>query len=371
MTQLTPQQLNELDTQGYITLTGIAAEAAAKAQKTKVDITHMKIDGGLLPNDQSPVNVNAMVSDYGADGLFPCSVKEDANNPGEFIVQIDIPADHHINGQGYQIWGLAAITDKGEIYAYRRVEGDFKSYKPGEAKSFIYRLRFQTSNADVISYTIDPSVVLATDRDLNEAIEVHKNEPKPHSQYAELSILIGVPLPYSIVGAHLDMAFLCDGSDYAVADYPKIWKKIQNAANLVPQDQIDAKPEENACNYGISADGLRFTVPNYTLMPHIAVAGPFGAAGSTVVDQMQKIDGIFSSVTNSAIFERDNFFLNGAFYGKAGVEGYRKLDSLSNIGTGTYYRSVGFDSSLVARTGEHTEVNSSFLNFYIIHGESA
>ena len=175
MTQLTLEQMEALDTRGYITQLGFNAEANAKAFNKSVSITHMKIDGGLLADGASPVDVTEMVLDYGDESLFEASVKENPENPGEFIVQIIIPADHSINGKGYQVWGLAAIGNiNGEnfIYSYRRVEGDFKSFNPNGAKSYTFRLRFQTLNADIINYTVNPSIAFITEQDL---IEHNKN----------------------------------------------------------------------------------------------------------------------------------------------------------------------------------------------------
>ncbi|WP_198599385.1 phage tail protein [Vibrio sp. 10N.261.55.A7] len=234
MTQMTPQQLNALDTQGYQTLVGIQAEAAAKALGEKVLITHIKIDGGLLAENQSPINVTEMVNDLGADGLFPATVKQDLDNPGEFIVQISISADHHINNQGYQIWGLAAITDKGELYSYRRVEGDFKSYKPGDAKSFIYRLRFQTSNAEVINFTVDPSVVLVSERDLNEFDEKHKAEEDPHGQYPLASIAQFLPYDPNRV---YSVGEICYSKDQATGEL-SYWQWYSNVESLAGKSPL-------------------------------------------------------------------------------------------------------------------------------------
>ncbi|MCG9678751.1 phage tail protein [Vibrio sp. Isolate24] len=184
MTQLTDTELNDLDTRGYITTLGINAEKNAKLNNETVKITHLVVDGGLLPSDKSPVDVTELVHDYGEQAKFAASVVEDDQNEGGFIVQINITADHHINNAGYKIWGLAAVTDKGIIHSYRRVEGDFKTYNPNSSKSYTYRLRFLTSNADVISFTVDPTIVIATKDDLDKAVKEHEDKQDPHPQYA-------------------------------------------------------------------------------------------------------------------------------------------------------------------------------------------
>ena len=151
---------------------------------------------------------------------------------------------------------------------------------------------------------------------------------------------------------HLGRAFLCDGGDYAVADYPKIWAKIENAANLVPQAQINADPKANAANYGISADGLRFSVPNYTLRPHLAAAGVFGSAGTTVEDQIQNIIGSLLALSDY----NSNFPAVTGGTGAFNANSYgAPMSSINDIVATTQpTRVLSFDAARVARTGHYT-----------------
>ncbi|OEE50488.1 hypothetical protein [Vibrio anguillarum] len=194
--------------------------------------------------------------------------------------------------------------------------------------------------------------------------------------------LVGFILPDSASIFPLARAFLCDGSDYAVADYPKLMSRVLNTPIMVAQTLIDANPEEYAANYGISADGLSFTVPNYPLRPHVAAAGVFGVVGATVADKIQNMTGRFGTWVKSNGYRQSMTDLSGAFGGALiGGDGdtgagYRDDDIAvvaKNMGAGSDGISalVKFDASRVARTGTYTEVNSSFLNFYIIHGEKA
>ncbi|OOF25047.1 hypothetical protein BZJ19_10015 [Salinivibrio proteolyticus] len=182
---MTLTELQNLDFRCYVTAAGFNYEATAKATSKTVNITHIQLGKGMLPADQSPVTVTELVESYGEQGRFSASVTEDADNPGGFIAQAIIPADHAIDGQGYVINEAAAVLDNGIVYAYRRVESDFKLVGQGSAKSYILRMRFRPANAEVIHFTIDPSVVLATEQDLNDAIKRHEQKADPHSQYAK------------------------------------------------------------------------------------------------------------------------------------------------------------------------------------------
>lgn len=163
---MTDEELQAMDFRCYVTAAGFNYEATAKALSKTVNIQYIQLDRGMLPAEQSPIDLTKMVDSYGEQGRFNASVTEDPDNPGCFIVSCNIPADHRIDGKGYVIKGAAAVLDNGIIYAYRRVESDYKVVGQGSAKSYIIRLRFLPSNADVISFTIDPSVVLVTQADL-------------------------------------------------------------------------------------------------------------------------------------------------------------------------------------------------------------
>ncbi len=178
--------------------------------------------------------------------------------------------------------------------------------------------------------------------------------------------LVGMVLPDSVISSARNYAFIADGSAYSRTDYPKLWSIVSNSLMLVSQSLIDADPETYAANYGDGDGSTTFTLPNYGLRPHLAAAGAFGAVGSTVEDHIQNVEGSFSSM-NIGPEASTIVTTTGAFTQSATVEGY----TTGTIISGDHRSSHAyFDASLVARAGTYTEVNSSFLNFYIIHGES-
>ena len=176
------------------------------------------------------------------------------------------------------------------------------------------------------------------------------------------TLLVGFILPDSTMQVSPDRVFLADGAEYNRADYPKLWNKVNGTAMLVSQSLINADPETYAANYGDGDGATTFTLPNYGLRPHLAASGVFGVVGSTVEDHIQNITGSiesFHATTGSA--------------GRAtGVfSGAKTTGSTAAAGSNGDVVTFDIDASLSVRTGTYTEVSSSFLNFYIIHGESA
>lgn len=184
--------------------------------------------------------------------------------------------------------------------------------------------------------------------------------------------LVGFVLPDSTMQVSPDRAFLADGAEYNRADYPKLWNKVNGTATLVSQALINSDPGTYAANYG-DGDGVgTFTLPNYGLRPHLAAAGVFGAVGSTVEDHIQNVTGHVSGASHGGgtrLFRSPS----GLFFTNPPAADFLISSTLQENAISTqYYASdlLSIDFSRVARTGAYTDVNSSYLNFYIIHGES-
>lgn len=181
--------------------------------------------------------------------------------------------------------------------------------------------------------------------------------------------LVGFVLPDSTMQVSPDRVFLADGAEYNRADYPKLWNKVNGTAMLVSQSLINADPESYAANYGDGDGATTFTLPNYGLRPHLAAAGIFGSAGTTKEDQIQNITGQMSFSAGTAPNVCSPLTSAGGAFQTAGdTNVYRVAQETSAQGRAQL---ANFNASFVARTGSYTEVNSSYLNFYIIHGEVA
>ena len=173
------------DLRGYVTAAGQQFEALAKQMGYPVEIGVVEIGDGVLPDNESPISRTKLVNKIAE---FPASVEQDPKNPGQWVVWIHIPADHAINGAGYFIreMGCKLINQgAGVLYAYRRVSNDWKPVDTsGEAKSFIYKLRFIPGNGELLRPTIDPSVVMVDREELEQAMKAHK-ESRDHPDASE------------------------------------------------------------------------------------------------------------------------------------------------------------------------------------------
>lgn len=173
------------DLRGYVTAAGQQFEALAKQMGYPVEIGMIEIGDGVLPDNESPIARTQLVNKIWS---FPASVEQDPKNPGQWVAWIHIPPDHAINGQGYFIReiGCKLINQGGGIlYAYRRVSNDWKPVDTsGEAKSFIYKLRFIPGNGELLRPTIDPSVVMVDREELEQAMKAHK-ESRDHPDASE------------------------------------------------------------------------------------------------------------------------------------------------------------------------------------------
>ncbi|BEE07170.1 phage tail protein [Aeromonas veronii] len=175
------------DLRGYVTAAGQQFEALAKQMGYPVEIGMIEIGDGVLPDNESPIARTQLVNKIWS---FPASVEQDPKNPGQWVAWIHIPPDHAINGQGYFIReiGCKLINQGGGIlYAYRRVSNDWKPVDTsGEAKSFIYKLRFIPGNGELLRPTIDPSVVMVDreelDRELSNQAEQFNKKLSDHEK---------------------------------------------------------------------------------------------------------------------------------------------------------------------------------------------
>lgn len=173
------------DFRGYVTTAGQTFEALAKQMGYPVTIGFIEVGDGKLPDSESPIARTQLVHKL---KQFPAIVEQDANNPGQWVATCYIPADDAIDGAGYFIReiGCKLINQgNGVLYAYRRVSDDWKPViTSGEAKSFIYKLRFIPSNGELLTPTIDPSVVLVDKEELARVMKTHA-ESRNHPDASE------------------------------------------------------------------------------------------------------------------------------------------------------------------------------------------
>lgn len=184
-----------------LTTLGAAKLANAMALGTKLEITTMAVGdgGGVLPSPDA--SQTTIVGEKRRAPINMLSV--DPANPGQIIAEQVIPE----NEGGFWIRTIGLYDRDGTLIAVANCP---ETYKPqlqeGSGRTQTIRMILIVSNTDAITLKIDPAVVLATRKYVDDkVIEVkaysdslmttHNSAADPHSQYAPKAspVLTGKP----------------------------------------------------------------------------------------------------------------------------------------------------------------------------------
>ncbi|HGE8241987.1 phage tail protein [Aeromonas veronii] len=364
------------DLRGYVTAAGQQFESLAKQMKWPVEIGMIDIGDGVLPDSESPIGRTQLVNKICS---FPAVIEQDAKNPGQWVAWIHIPPDHAINGQGYFIREMGCrLINKGDgiLYAYRRVSNDWKPVDTsGEAKSFIYKLRFIPGNGELLSPTIDPSVVMVDREDLEREMKKHK-ESRDHP-------LATTKLP-GLVRLATDEESLLGESVEAIMSAKNVSDAVKNMLKQmfvgIPLPWMSATPP----TWGINMAGQNI---NPTTDPILASRYPSGIVpdhramtvrgwdngrgidvGRNMLsyqqDQQQPITGRLW--TQGGVYQ----FL-GEFVSAEGVfatNGNDKIEGIVDAGGAVGPSELTFNSARVVRTGSENTVKSLAYNIITMRG---
>ncbi|EEY1520691.1 phage tail protein [Escherichia coli] len=192
-----------MSTKFYTLLTDIGAAklASAAALGVPLKITHMAVGdgGGVLPTPDS--KQTALVNEKRRAALNMLYI--DPQNSSQIIAEQVIPE----NEGGWWIREVGLFDESGALIAVGNCP---ESYKPqlaeGSGRTQTVRMVLITSSTDNITLKIDPAVVLATRKYVDDkALELkvyaddqmakHLAAPDPHSQYApkESPTFTGIP----------------------------------------------------------------------------------------------------------------------------------------------------------------------------------
>ncbi|WP_313080470.1 phage tail protein [Atlantibacter sp.] len=173
-----------------LTTLGAAKLANAMALGTKLEITTMAVGdgGGVLPTPDA--SQTAIIGEKRRAPINMLSI--DPANPGQIIAEQVIPE----NEGGFWIRTIGLYDKDGTLIAVANCP---ETYKPqlqeGSGRTQTIRMILIVSNTDAITLKIDPSVVLATrkyvdDRTIevkayaDELMAAHLAAANPHNQYA-------------------------------------------------------------------------------------------------------------------------------------------------------------------------------------------
>lgn len=166
-----------------LTNQGAAKLAAATARGTQIHITQMAVgDGnGSLPTPDATQTQLLNQKRIGAVNTLTV----DAANANQIIAEQVIPE----NEGGYWIREMGLFDDDGVLIAIANCP---ETYKPllqeGSGRTQTIRMALIVSSTAAVTLKIDPSVVLATRKYVDDLLDNHIKVVNPHSQYLQTTL---------------------------------------------------------------------------------------------------------------------------------------------------------------------------------------
>ncbi|KAB7672829.1 phage tail protein [Plesiomonas shigelloides] len=176
-----------------LTNLGAGKLANAAALGTELEITHIAVgDGGGVsaPEPTPDPAMTALLGEKRRAAINSMSI--DPLNPNQIIVEQVIPE----TDGGFWIREIGAFDKAGTMIAYSNCAGSYKpQLQEGSGRALVIRMILIVSSTEAVSLKIDPSVVLATRKYVDDkVIEVkaytdkamadHLKAVHPHKQYA-------------------------------------------------------------------------------------------------------------------------------------------------------------------------------------------
>lgn len=177
-----------------LTNLGAGKLANAAALGTELEITHIAVgDGGGVsaPEPTPDPAMTALLGEKRRAAINSLSI--DPLNPNQIIVEQVIPE----TDGGFWIREIGLFDKAGTLIAYSNCAGSYKpQLQEGSGRALVIRMILIVSSTEAVSLKIDPSVVLATRKYVDDkVIEVkaytdkamadHLDAEHPHKQYAK------------------------------------------------------------------------------------------------------------------------------------------------------------------------------------------
>lgn len=329
-----------------LTNQGAAKLANATALGTKLNLTQLAVgDGnGVLPTPDAAQT--KLINQKRIAPLNMLSV--DPNNSSQIIAEQIIPE----NEGGFWIREIGLYDDDGVLIAVANCP---ETYKPqlqeGSGRTQTIRMILIVSATSAITLKIDPSVVLATRRFVDDnIIEVkafaerlmtaHLAESDPHPQYLKTTELdkyipAGLPLPWP--QATPPQGWLkCNGAPFDKVKYPKL--AVAYPSGLLP----DLRGEFiRGWDDGRGVDSGR-------------------AALTTQADAVQKMTGAASNGAATGFVNNSTSRVSGVF--RRGSVIYPNTSAQNADYQGV---DLVFDSSLMVRSAEETRPRNIAFNYIV------
>ncbi len=349
-----------------LTNIGAAKLANATALGAQVEITQMAVgDGnGALPTP-NPAQT-ALVHELRRAQLNMLTV--DPVNTNQIIAEQVIPED----AGGWWIREIGLFDKDGDMIA---VANCAETYKPqlqeGSGRVQVIRVILIVSSTEAVTLKIDPSVVLATRKYVDDAvIEVkayaddvmkkHVAAANPHKQYPLIANALKEMVDAGLVNQVLQNLGLGEGSALPVgvpvpwpsATPPTGWLKCNGAAFSAEEYPELAKAYPTNKLPDLRGEFIRGWDDGRNVDAGRALLSQQG-------DAMQKISG---TVADNAMGASASGSGAMTITGASGTTYYASAAASSSY---IYYKTIGIDSSLVARTANENRPRNIAFNYIV------
>lgn len=230
----------------YTLLTAIGAADFINAQAggTTVPFTHLALGDG---NGAAVIPLESMTGLVHEVHRVPVSsVTADVENPNWLVIEAVVPT----TVGGWTVREIGLIGGGGAGNKLLAIGNFPDTYKPllaeGSGRDLVVRMIVQVGNASVVQLTVDPSVALATNQSIANAIAAHEAKADPHAQYQTQAEGDGRYVPLSQRGAAGGVATLGgDGLVPLTQLPPAIATDAELAASLAAHvdPMIDPHPQ--------------------------------------------------------------------------------------------------------------------------------
>lgn len=167
----------------YTLLTAIGAADFINAQAggTTVPFTHLALGDG---NGAAVTPLESMTALVHEVHRVPISsVTADVGNPNWLVIEAVVPT----TVGGWTVREIGLIGGSGAGNKLLAIGNFPDTYKPllaeGSGRDLVVRMIVQVGNASVVQLTVDPSVALATNQSIANAVAAHEAKADPHPQY--------------------------------------------------------------------------------------------------------------------------------------------------------------------------------------------
>lgn len=342
------------------TVVGAAKLRNASLLGQKVDITRVAFGDGDGAEYEPTGQETALKKQ-----VYECPpnrIEEEAGAPTWIELEAVIP----YNVGGWYLREVGCFDDEGDLIFIGNLPSSFKpSGEAGVIKDLVFEMVYDAVAADVVQIKIDPNVVIATRKYVDDKDKEHVDDSNPHPQYIQTNAhkraTLFMPVFCAGAGWTPDPALYAPelGQKCYQSEYPTVYDIVSTQlTNVIDEDTKAASIADGSNTYagyfGLGSDenGNFFTTRNKSLFMHDKAAGVYGSAGEFKQDHIQNIKGGHSAYSFNAV-------TSGAFLSNV-------LNDKAATPTGTAnWVNYSFDASRVARTDNYTDSMGAFSDAYI------